>query len=418
MESSLFHFVIIDVEGKILRCNGSFSKLGGPQGDTQFGDFLTPGSSAEFHYSLELLLSAPKIRRHLMLDHPEPEGGKAAKVWWEFSVVTNPEMDLSGIIGIGVGVHFLEQEMPWDNLADVLDFGKITLDAEQRILGWDGQISGWFDPEGENWRGSLLTAVPAFDGLESLAEVLEHMSPQSKPKCFPLEPQTSLEPVFAALLASTAGGYHLFLVPKEMRTNVRFQKQLIPARVLDTLPGAVFVLDRAGKLSQQNDEAKALGRVWKGRAYSEGFSLTFPNQSNRFSKLLRAIEDAKRGVSHEMEIRMLMPEQEFGFWSVAVRPISLETGLAEGIFIQVINMSDVKAELFRVNRENERLRDLALSPSHILRGPLSSMIGLLELIDAKQLDAENQKLFGFLKPLTKELDEIIRQQAKKISTFG
>ena len=86
--------------------------------------------------------------------------------------------------------------------------------------------------------------------------------------------------------------------------------------------------------------------------------------------------------------------------------------------IHAVDLTSLKAALMRSNRENERLRELALSPSHILRGPLSSMIGLLELIDAKQLDKENQNLFRYLKPLTKELDQTIRQHAKKMSAFG
>ncbi|MFT6895293.1 MAG: hypothetical protein ACJAWX_002911, partial [Algoriphagus sp.] len=49
--------------------------------------------------------------------------------------------------------------------------------------------------------------------------------------------------------------------------------------------------------------------------------------------------------------------------------------------------------------------------------PLSSMLGLLDLIDPNQLDFENQKYFSYLKPLAKKLDEVIRTNAKQISSF-
>jgi len=417
MESSHFYLVILDVEGKVLKFNRSFEKINPAIADARFCDNLSPKSQAEFNYSLELMLGAPKIRRHLMLDHPDAVQNSGARVWWEFSVVTTPDMDLSGIIGIGVGMQFLEQEMPWNNLVDVLGFGRITLDRDFRIQSWDDSISQWFDPEEESWCGQVLTDAPAFRGVAALDQALESVSGECKPKCFLVELQNSSSLVFAALIVGSPGGYHLFLVPKEKPAVPQPEKQLITPHILSMLPGAVYVLDIAGKLRQQNEVARNLGRVWKGRAYSEGFALTFPTQTNRFSKLLRAIDDAKKGMGTDLELKLLMPNQEFAFWNVSLRSIQPEVGNPEGVLIQIFEMTPLKSQLIQTIRENERLRDLALSPSHILRGPLSSMIGLLELIDVKQLDKENQKLFNYLKPLTKELDHTIRQHAKKMSTF-
>lgn len=417
MESSLFHLVITDIEGKILKSSQSFATVSRSSVDFHFSDFLIASSASEFNYSLELMLSAPMIRRHLLLDHPLGEGEKSSKIWWEFSVVTTPDMDICGIIGIGVGMQFLKQEMPWDNLVDVLGFGRIVLGSDLKVLNWDERISQWFDPVSENWAESTLTEIPVFHGLVQLDKVLKHVSNECKPRCFLIEAHNSSQSVFAALLMVSPEGYHLFLVPKAVPSHLQTGKHLIPVKVISTLPGSVFVLDMAGKLSQQNEAARNLGRIWKGRAYSEGLSLTFPTQPNRFSKLLRAIDQAKTGQSSDLELKLLMPDKEFEFWNASIRPLLDEAGQPEGILIQVFDMSYLKNQLVQVNRENERLRDLALSPSHILRGPLSSMIGLLELIDAKQLDKENQKLFGYLKPLAKELDHIIRQHAKKMSIF-
>lgn len=418
MDSRHFYLVVTDVEGKVLKFNRNFENINSNPVDISFSDFLSPNSSSEFNYSLELMLGAPKIRRHLMLDHPAIKGEGFSQVWWEFSVITTPDMDLSGIIGIGVGMQFLEQEMPWNNLVDVLGFGKIVLDRQFTVLAWDERILQWFDPEEENWENRALLDIPVFKGLIQLNYVLEHISHEGKPKCFLIKTNNPTQSSFAALLAASSEGYHLFLVPKEIPNTSQSEKRLVPTHLMSALPGAVFVLDKAGKLSQQNEAAKHLGRIWRGRAYSEGYSLSFPTQPNRFSKLVRAIEEAKKGQSLDLELKLLMPDQEFAFWSAALRPIPFDAEEPEGVLIQVFDMTILRSQLVQTNRENERLRDLALSPSHILRGPLSSMIGLLELIDSKQLDKENQKLFNYLKPLTKELDQIIRQHAKKMSTFN
>ncbi|OOG76422.1 hypothetical protein [Algoriphagus sp. A40] len=417
MESRHFYLVVTDVDGRVLKFNQSFEKISSDPVDLSFSDFLSPNSSSEFNYSLELMLGAPKMRRHLMLEHPAIKAEGFSQVWWEFSVVTTPDMDISGIIGIGVGMQFLEQEMPWNNLVDVLGFGKIVLDKDLHVQKWDERILEWFDPEAESWENRALVEIPALKGSAQLKNVLEYISQESKPKCFLFKSNSSSLPFFAALLTPSLEGYHLFLVPKEIPKTTVSEKGLVPAHLLSAMPGAVFVLEKSGKLSQQNESAKNLGRIWKGRAYSEGYFLNFPNQQNRFSKLVRAIEEAKKGRSSDLELKMLMPDQEFSFWTAGLRPLAIEGEEQEGILIQVVDITALKSQLVQTNRENERLRDLALSPSHILRGPLSSMMGIIDLIDAKQLNKENQKLFSYLRPLTKELDQIIRQHAKKMSTF-
>lgn len=418
MESGHFYLVITDVDGRITKFNRNFQKICADPIDDQFEKFLSPNSEAEFSYSLELMLGAPKIRRHLMLEHPVAPNGGFSQIWWEFSVITTSEMDISGIIGIGVGMHFLEQEMPWNNLVDVLGFGKLALDSEFKVRSWDDRILQWFDPVLEQWEGKDLMEISSFFGVDELQSELESFYKDIKPSCFLIRTNDSERKSFAALLTGSTEGFHLFLVPKESQKLPQTERKLLPQQLLDTLPGAVFLLSESGKLIQQNLGAKELSRVWRGRSFSEGYALSFPNQPNRFSKLIRAIEDGKKGIKAEFELKMLLPSQEFMFWKAHVLPIKMENAWPSGILIQVFDNSPCKSQISELNRENERLRDLALSPSHILRGPLSSMMGLLELINFRQLDTENQKLFGLLKPLMKELDHIIRQHAKKMSALN
>jgi hypothetical protein len=417
MDSDHFFLVVADVEGKVFKFNRGFEQIHPKAADLQFSDLVSPASGQEFNYSLELMLGSPKIRRHLMLDHPSLKHSGFSQIWWEFSVITTQEMDISGIIGIGVGMPFLEQQMPWNNLVDVLGFGQIVLGRDFTVNSWDEKISHWFEPNTENWKGKLISEINFFQE-EPLNQIISQISLGDKPKCFQLGVNCPDKPIFAALVTASSKGYQLFLMPKVTPFYSKPEKQLIPQSMLALFPGSVFILNKSGKLIQQNESAKNLGRIWKGRAYSEGFALSFPNQPNRFSKLIRAIDEVKKGQTSELEIKMLTPNQDFIFWNVIVKPISVELEEFEGVFVHVLDTTPIKSQVVLLNRENERLRDLALSPSHILRGPLSSMMGIIELVDSKQLDKENQKLFGYLKPLAKELDQVIRQHAKRISTFG
>lgn len=367
---------------------------------------------------MELMLSAPKITRHLLLEHPNAAEDNFSQIWWEFSVITNPEMDISAIIGIGVGMQFLEQEMPWNNLVDVLGFGKITLNSSMEVTGWDERIDSWFSPTPQSWLNKPLNATAPFKGLDELDYRLKADAKELNPVCFLIQTNEGKFSTFATLLASCGEEYHLFLVPKESQNAPNpLQKAVINQDILESFPDAVFVLDNSGKIVQQNEMAKVVGRNWKGRAYSEGYVLTFPNQSNRFAKLVKALQEAKLGEVNEVEIKLLNPDKEFSYWNARISPVFSENGSLESIWVHVKDLSAMKKHMHELKLENERLREMALQPSHILRGPLSTILGILELIDKKQLDQENQKLFDYLKPLAAEIDQSIRQHAKKMSAF-
>jgi PAS domain-containing protein len=418
MESGHFYLVITDVEGRILKHNHNFEKLSSNPTNKEFWKYLSINSAEEFCYSLELMLGAPKITRHLLLEHPNATEANFSQIWWEFSVITTPDMDISAVIGIGVGMQFLEQEMPWNNLVDVLGFGKITLNSNLEITAWDERIDEWFSPTPYQWLNKSLHSTSPFKGLEELEYRLEANSKELSPVCFLIQTNEGKFSTFATLLTPCGDGFHLFLVPKEAQASSNpTNKKVIGQDVLESFPDAVFVLDNTGKLIQQNERAKAVGRAWKGRAYSEGYALTFPNQSNRFTKLVNALQEAKLGEANELEVKLLNPDKEFSTWSAIVIPSFSENGLLETIWVHVKDQTAMKKKLNELKLENDRLRDMALQPSHVLRGPLSSILGILDLIDKKQLDPENQKLFDYLKPLATEIDQSIRQHAKKMSAF-
>jgi|GEM_PF-832146 len=418
MESGHFYLVITDVEGRILKFNRNFEKVSAKPINKEFWKYLSVNSAEEFCYSIELMLSAPKITRHLLLEHPNSLGENFSQIWWEFSVITTPEMDISAIIGIGVGMQFLEQEMPWNNLVDVLGFGKITLNSSMEVKGWDERIDSWFSPSTQTWLNKPLKSTPPFKGLDELEYRLKADTKDLDPVCFLIQTNEGKFSTFATLLASCGEEYHLFLVPKESQNAPNsLHKPLINQDVLESFPDAVFLLDNLGKVIQQNELAKVVGRSWKGRAYSEGYALNFPSQTNRFAKVVKALQEAKVGEVSEVEIKLLNADKEFSFWTVRISPVFSENGSLESIWVHVKDLTAMKKQMQELKAENERLRDMALQPSHILRGPLSTILGILELIDKKQLDKENQKLFDYLKPLAAEIDHTIRQHAKKMSAF-
>jgi hypothetical protein len=285
MDFGHFQIVVLDVEGRILKSNRSFEKTHSGALGKEFWKFLSLETAEEFCYSFELMLSSPKIRRHLLLEHPGMAENCFSQSWWEFSVVTTPEMDISAIIGIGVGIHLLEQEMPWTNLVDVLGFGKITLDRNFRIKNWDERIEGWFSEKVLDWKDKAITQTKDFGDEPVVYEGLNAVLEGPKPFCFLLEKKGEEELDFAALLSSGPEGYHFFLVPKEIKKKENPDCKIFSERDLNLIKGVIFVLDKQGVLVQQNQEAKKFSLECLGRPNSLGYPLNFSPTKEKFSRI-------------------------------------------------------------------------------------------------------------------------------------
>jgi PAS domain S-box-containing protein len=69
----------------------------------------------------------------------------------------------------------------------------------------------------------------------------------------------------------------------------------------------------------------------------------------------------------------------------------------------------------KLSKDYHTLREIAYQQFLELRSPLSSILGLLELLDKEQLDKENQKYLSYIRILADELDQIIRKNSQKIN---
>ena len=379
----------------------------------EFWKFLSLETAEEFCYSLELMLGSPKIRRHLMLEHSGSSEDQFSQIWWEFSIVTNLEMDISAVIGIGVGIQFLEQEMPWNNLVDVLGFGRISLDKNFRILSWDERIRNWFSDKVKDWSLKALIQTREFGEESVILEGLHSVLDTGKPYCFVLDLKQFSENGFAALLAPAPEGYHFFLVPKENQDHRSMEKKIFSDRDLGLIQGAVLILDKDGQLIQQNELGKKFTMEFFGYSVEPGVPFGMSKSNQKFIKFSRALEGAKKGIPSQFEQTLFLSKTKIKFWEVSVKPFQDFKGDIKGIFIHILDTSGLKDQVFRLHQELDQLRDLLIIPSHVLRGPVSSILGILDLIDVNQLNQENQRLIGYLKPLAEELDQKIRVQAQK-----
>lgn len=410
IESNYFQTILLDVEGNVM---SSSKKIDSKYYSTEvvnFSKFLDPTFIPQFEETIDLLLASPKEKRQIVLSILNGENMKSDQVWWEFSTIIDSEMDLIGIIGIGVSTKFLEQEMPWNNLVDLLEFGKIQLDKEFRVLDLDEKVVHWLgigaaEQEGN---GELF--------LSELPLKLQPLAMGAQPTCLVLtDKESGIH--FSALLNQVEEEYQLYILPKSRRNKMpNINKPFTPGH-LASFPGAVWVIDKSLRFIQQNQLASDTTLEWSGNSYTSSFDFIFNSELKSLKQLKLNFSKGFEGNPSDFELKINPSGVHFTYWHVGIRPIFDEMGLVNLIAVHGIMLPQISKRLTNLEAENKALRELVMNPSYILRSPLSSMLGLLDLIDPKQLDQENQKYFSYLKPLAKELDEVIRTNAKRLGAF-
>lgn len=101
------------------------------------------------------------------------------------------------------------------------------------------------------------------------------------------------------------------------------------------------------------------------------------------------------------------------------RPIGIGVqGLADAfILLRMPFESDVterKKQIIAIQKQNEQLKEIAWTQSHIVRAPLARMMGIINLFDEGIIqDLEVEEFLNYIKQSGTELDEIIKDIVKK-----
>lgn len=96
--------------------------------------------------------------------------------------------------------------------------------------------------------------------------------------------------------------------------------------------------------------------------------------------------------------------------------------LFNGIKAEVILANDVTERLTHlkiIQERNSRLKEIAFEQSHVVRAPLSRMMGLINLIKTTQVDQKEEllQLLGYIENSAYEIDGIIREIVRKTETL-
>ncbi|MFC3414107.1 nitrogen regulation protein NR(II) [Algoriphagus hitonicola] len=416
MESAHFYFALLDVEGLLLDANDLLLGKSGLKLNENFFQALDEESSKEFAEMLDQMISRPQDSKNILLNFPQLNQKYSHSIWWEFSMVLNDEMDIVGLVGLGVSLKFLEQELPWEKMAEILHFGKVEINSEFKITHLDDKVAQWLSASSETLSNQSILNSDTFDFSSAVQEKIKNLDANAQPLFLKIPAQFPNRMALAGLLSRHSHGFTFLLAPSIRIHKPQASIQPFSSSQLAAIQGAVWVLDRHFTIVQQNQSAVEFSKRVGLDELKSGAQFSSQWAGKRRDQVNKAIAQSFDGNERTVDVR-IDAEKDSSFWNVRTSPILDAYGHSEGILIQAIDVTKFYSRIRQLEVENHELKDLALKPSHILRSPLSSMLGLLDLIDHQKLDEENKKYFSYLKPLAQELDEVIRSNAKKMSAL-
>lgn len=424
MQSSQLYVAGLDVDGQVNFIGKKFkSEFTLSKKEFYFSNFLDESDHGVFEFLLTDLLETPNKSKQVFLNLSNQK-----KVNWEFSILKSDEGDIEGVLGIGYEVT-------------VSRTTKTEIEEIFKNSGFDLSIvENIYFKLNEQWEISFVNdAAQKFFGKCSsslLAKTIWQLYPNNKLHQSALqfkkakeekeiivfeERRPDIDKWFKVFIVYHKDDMHVMIkdITKEKNIELSVQQaQMDLKSIVEHADENYFFIDLELNVLSFNSNAKKLVKSHFKKELKEGDDFLPYLLTGLEEQFLKDLESVFAGKSftYEKEITYSRTGAQLWFEHKFFPLFNLDKKVIGFVYTNK-NIVEKKLEFKRVEEKNKVLREVAYIQSHLLRSPLSSMLGLLDLIDKKQLDAENTKYFSYLKPLAQELDMVIRENARKVNEF-
>ena len=112
-------------------------------------------------------------------------------------------------------------------------------------------------------------------------------------------------------------------------------------------------------------------------------------------------------------------EDSLRYTTVSFNPVFGPDNKVTGVSCFARDITEQRKHLFKIEEQNEALREIAFIESHNLRGPVATIMGLQQLFNYNDLtDPINREILDGIARTSDELDKIIREVVKKSNAVG
>jgi PAS domain-containing protein len=414
-ESSNLLVSVLDLDGEVIHSNPKFKEffklvnVNNPVFFDLFNDF----QRMEIEPVVSELIGKPNDIIHYSQSHFNN------LVSWEFSVLKNSEGDFLGILGVGN----IKNESEY--LSNEIGY-RVNVDSDiyfQLNHDWEIQFAN-----------KLAESFFGASTISFINKKIWQVFPDPKIYEYALHFKKAKEKgtitVIKDFVSESGKWFQIVIHPRLGWLDIYFKDvsevQLLGNELgrmdvtLDTILNnsgqSYFLMSQDLRIIRFNSLASEQIKKFTGKDLIEGQKFLHFLLPGMEETVLSNLEEIIAGKSLSFDQPIFLKDTaEERLYSHNFYPITNLNKKVIGFVYTNKDIHESTATMGDLIAQNRVLKDILYSQSVVLRSPLSSILGLLELVDKKQLDKENQKYLSYLKLLAEDLDQIIRKNTKTIN---
>lgn len=272
---------------------------------------------------------------------------------------------------------------------------EMSVPGAQSMLLWMSVPIGGIPPE--MWIGifSLFNGIVGVLLARGIISPIERQAQEAEAimKKLQISPPSETAPNEAFLFANLFG-----------RTLACLDRFIRDHRIIENLPEGIISLDEQGKITHMNRTAREIFGVDPNGSQSLSYRALLPNipANDSFSRLIKECLNEKKERLLEEVVLTFANEKSGSFW-VRTSFLPEDVGGLTVAFKDLKEVEKIRVELARADYLAS-LGSVAAAMAHEIRNPLSSIRGLVELMERDLPGEEKRKLY--FKKIIEETDRL------------
>lgn len=198
------------------------------------------------------------------------------------------------------------------------------------------------------------------------------------------------------------------------RESLRRSEERYHQMVNEVEDYVILLLDVDGNIQNWNKGAEKIKGYTSGEIIGKNFSVFYPESERKKNSPLRLLNQARlKGKATDEGLRV--KKDGSVFWaSVVITALHDDNGEIIGFSKVTRDYTEIRNYILAIEEQNKKLREIAWTQSHIVRAPLSRIMGLVALInDGPNSPDLLRELLGEIVSSSNELDLMIRNIVQK-----
>lgn len=295
-----------------------------------------------------------------------------------------------------------------NEVLDIIKEGFLVINHQKEVIKVNKTFLRYIDLAEDEILGRSFFSILESHKMEVYKEMIHRASRNQEVQeevCF-LEKNNTW---FRVFLYPFEAGYIFVLrdiTDKKKQEEILKKSEGMLKAILDSTSDINILVDTEGKILSFNKAAQTSCKILYNKDIQEGQNVFDYASSDAVDTVKYNFKKVLNGMPISSERELNFPNGTKLWIQTRMFPVFNEE---KGVWAVSFNYTNID----KIKKQNASLEEIAYIQSHTIRRPLSSILGLIDIIDKSKLDDENAKLFEYMKQAAQELDTVIHAIVKK-----